>query len=467
MKTKVILLLLTISTIFFSYAQQANNNLPFEQSFVKISSENPFYFELTNGETYIPIGPNLCWARDMDTMELYIQKLADNGGNFMRIWLNHSMFETETEFGKVNEAAFRNIDRVLQTAEKNNIKVKMCIESFRKIEPEKSFFSKTQYHTSQGGPFNSMAEYIHTEKGRQAFLNRLEHFRQRYGSHPVIFGWELWNEMNAIDSDGLQEWNEYMLPKVHAMFPENLVMQSLGSFDHESARNYYRYINRMPSNDVAQIHRYLDMGASLDICKAPMDVLSVDAIWELRSYHAEKPLLLAEVGGVKPKHTGPIELYAVDKDGSLLHDMLFAPFFAGAAGPGQSWHWDSYIDNNDLWYHFGRFNEAIKNVDPVKENFIPVEMYHPRLRIYGLVGNKTILMWCRDINNDWQSEFEKGIAPELMKGAEMDVSSLVPSNAIRKVSIYDPWQNVWSEEDTKSVFTLPGFRRSLVVRIEK
>jgi endo-1,4-beta-mannosidase len=235
-------------------------------------------------------------------------KLADNGGNFIRIWLNHSLFETETEFGKVNDAAFQNIDRVLQAAEKNNIKVKMCIESFRRIEPEKSFFSKTQYHTSQGGPFNNMPEYIHSEEGRQAFLNRLEHFRQRYGSHPVVFGWELWNEMNAIDSDGLWEWNEYMLPKVHAMFPENLVMQSLGSFDHENARSDYRYINRMATNDVAQIHRYLDLGASLDICKAPMDVLSVDAIDELRSYHTEKPMLLAEVGGVKPKHTGPIEL---------------------------------------------------------------------------------------------------------------------------------------------------------------
>jgi hypothetical protein len=67
-------------------------------------------------------------------------------------------------------------------------------------------------------------------------------------------------------------------------------------------------------------------------------------------------------------------LYAVDKDGSLLHDLLFAPFFAGAAGPGQAWHWDHYIDKNDLWYHFARFNEAIKDIDPVQEKFIPVEI---------------------------------------------------------------------------------------------
>jgi hypothetical protein len=468
MKTKIsILFLHVLLVLIYSCGQQEISKETFNNSYVKISSENPSYFELTNGDTYIPVGPNLCWASDMETMESYIRKLAANGGNFIRIWLNHPMFETETEFGKVNETAFRKIDRVLEAAEKNNIKVKMCIESFRRIEPEKSFFSKTQYHISQGGPFKNMPEYIHSEEGRQAFLNRLEHFRRRYGSHPVIFGWELWNEMNAIDSDGLWKWNEYMLPKVHAMFPNNLVMQSLGSFDHEGTRNDYRYINRMSSNDVAQIHRYLDLGAQLDICKAPMDVLSADAIDELRSYHIEKPMLLAEVGGVKPKHTGPIELYAVDKDGSLLHDLLFAPFFAGAAGPGHAWHWDHYIDENDLWYHFGRFNEALKSIDPVQEKFIPVKIYHSQLRIYGLVGNKSLLLWCRDINNTWQNEFERGIEPELMKALQVDAGSLVSPDIIRKVSFYDPWKDVWTEGERNPVITLPEFKRSLVVRIEK
>jgi hypothetical protein len=273
--------------------------------------------------------------------------------------------------------------------------------------------------------------------------------------------------MNAIKSDGVEEWTEDMLTRVHAMFPENMVMQSLGSFDHDGARDIYRYINRLESNDVAQIHRNLDLGANLDICKAPMDLIASDAIDELRSYQVEKPMLLAEVGGVKPRHTGPIELYDVDRDGVLLHDLLFAPFFSGAAGPGHAWHWDNYIDKNNLWYHFQRFNEAIKGIDPVKEKFIPVKIAHPKMRIYGLIGNKTIILWCRDIENDWENEFVKDISPATLRDLSVDISGLVDKKGIKVLEIYDPWKNEWTTKKKESLIALPDFKRSIVVRIEK
>ena len=66
------------------------------------------------------------------------------------------------------------------------------------MKPKISFllFSKSHYHTDNGGPFANMDEYINTEKGRQAYLNRLEMLRKKFGDYPAIFGWELWNEMN-------------------------------------------------------------------------------------------------------------------------------------------------------------------------------------------------------------------------------------------------------------------------------
>ena len=258
-----------------------------------------------------------------------------------------------------------------------------------------------------------------------------------------------------------------MLPRVHKMFPKNLVLQSLGSFDMENRRADYRYINELPANDVAQIHRYIDEHATLDVCTAPMDILASNAIEELRSYNICKPMLLAEVGAVLPNHTGPSDLYPLDKEGTLMHDALFAPFFSGAAGGGNHWHWDVYIDKNDLWYHYARFNETVKDINPLHEGFVPLKLYHERLRIYVLAGHKTILAWCRDRENDWKSELMEGKKPEELLRQKVDFTSLVATNAVKKVSVYDPWQHQWKKAEKNSVVSLPAFKRSVVIKIEK
>ena len=440
----------------------------FADSFVQISAANPFYFQLSNGDPYIVNGPCLAGAADMQTMQAYLRKISSNGGNFARVWLCNKLFEVEKKFGEYDEEQAKKIDQLLSWARQYGIKLKLCLDNTRQIIPDQTaWFNKPQYHVDNGGPFNNVDEYINTAKGREAFLNRMKFFSNRYGSHPAVFGWELWNEMNGIMCKGLREWNDYMLPQVHQLFPKNLVLQSLGSFDMESRRPDYRYINQLPSNDVAQIHRYIDAHATLDVCMAPMDVLSSDAINELKSYHVHKPMLLAEVGAVLPNHTGPSELYPLDKDGALMHDMAFAPFFAGAAGTGNSWHWDHYIDKNDLWYHYARFNEAVKGINPLNEGFTPITMYHKRLRVYSLVGKKTILTWCRDVQNDWKSEFKESKNANETSNEKIDFSSLVPSRSLKKITVYDPWKNNWTTALKNSVVSLPAFKRSIVIKMEK
>lgn len=148
-------------------------------------------------------------------------------------------------------------------------------------------------------------------------------------------------------------------------------MQSLGSLDRESSFPIYEFINRLPPNEVAQVHRYIDEGAELAVCGAPVDSMASDAIAVLRGYGLRKPMLLAESGAVKPVHTGPHPIYKVDTMGSVLHDVLFAPFFSGAAGPGHLWHWDHHIDKQHTWFQMGRFARAVEGVDPLREGSNP------------------------------------------------------------------------------------------------
>jgi hypothetical protein len=298
---------------------------------------------------------------------------------------------------------------------------------------------------------------------RAQFRRKIEWYAERYGDQPIVYGWELWNEVNAVRGGNYLAWTEVMLAELRRRFPRNLVMQSLGSFDTARVRETYRRHSTMPANDLAQVHRYLDLGASLDVCKGPMDVLAADSIREIAGYQPKRPILLAESGAVEPKHTGPFKLYAADTAGVLLHDVLYAPFFAGAAGAGQIWHWDAYVAKNNLWHHFGRFAETVKSLDPAAESFEPSMATHDRLRVYVLKGRRTLLAWCRDTNNDWVSELRDGRKPETLRNVVVDLGAV---NA-RSARLYDPWASRWSKASVKGgKVGLPAFSRSIVIRIE-
>jgi hypothetical protein len=185
-----------------------------------------------------------------------------------------------------------------------------------------------------------------------------------------------------------------------------------------------------------------------------VDVLAAEAVTTLVRFELGKPVLLAESGAVEPSHSGPFKLYEKDRAGIILHDVLFAPFFAGAAGAGQIWHWDSYVAANDLWRHFGRFAEFVRGLDPAEEQFVPSVTEEAPVRIYRLTGKRTTLLWLRDTRNDWRSELERGEAPQLVRGFKPPVAA--------RARFYDPWDGRWSNGHTRDV---PEFRRSLCVKL--
>ena len=433
--------------------------------FVRVSPRDPRYLELSDGSPYIPIGLNLIAppGRDVEagfrTYETWLDNLAANRGNYVRAWLSNPFWDVEHErSGEYDEGRAKLIDRLLDSARRRNIRVKMTLEHFRSIGGgTQAWADKPMHNTANGGPAASIADFFDGERSRTQFRRKLDWFAARFGERPEVFAWELWNEINAVRGGNYLEWTEAMLPELHRRFPRNLCVQSLGSFDSDRGRDTYRRHSTMPGNDLAQVHRYLDLGASLDVCHGPVDVLAADAVRELLAFKPGKPVILAESGAVEPRHSGPFKLYAADRHGALLHDILFAPFFAGAAGPGQIWHWDAYVAPNNLWWHFARFAEAVDGIDPAREGFEPSMVPHGRLRIYQLKGRRTTLLWCRDSHNHWRSELELGEKPELLSGMTVPLRG--------QVKAYDPWGGGWSRARAKGgAVRLPDFRRSLVLR---
>jgi hypothetical protein len=147
---------------------------------------------------------------------------------------------------------------------------------------------------------------------------------------------------------------------------------------------------------------------------------------------------------------------------------LFAPFFSGAAGAGMSWHWESYVDRNNLWYHYGRFNEAVKGLNPLSEKFVPSKSETGEFRIYILNGQNTLLAWVREKNSNWMSELEEGRSPVTIRGIKINIRDLGISGTAGRISVYNPWSDEWHSVIPEGTsLSLPDFKRSLILRIEK
>src|SRR4051812_14992592 len=70
-------------------------------AFVRVSPRDRRYLELSDGSPYIPIGPNLIAPPGRDPgagLKLYegwLDKLAANGGNYIRAWLSNNFWDVE------------------------------------------------------------------------------------------------------------------------------------------------------------------------------------------------------------------------------------------------------------------------------------------------------------------------------------------------------------------------------------
>ena len=445
---------------------------------IHVSKETPRYFADAQGKAWVPIGLNICFYRTFDgtatgaalerqraEFESWIESFAAAGGNYVRLWLGHSFFEIMPEKpGVFDPKAEETLLRVVRLCEKLNVKLKFTFESFRTVRPKgkegagqyDAFFNRALY-----APYaKSMHAFLTGEACYEIYLKKVRELaRLGLGDSPAVIAWEPWNEINCIGAwrDGVGAWSDRLMRDLRAIFPRQMVTQNLGSFSGPDIYDYYDYLGAMDNNDFLQIHRYLDCGGEIDVCRGPMDILAADAVRELRDRSVAKPALLAEVGAVKPNHTGPSILYAQDREGTLLHDALFAPFFAGAAGCGQFWHWDSYVVPNNLWYHYARFARAIEGLDPVAEDFKPFHTETRRVRLYGLRGKKTTVVWCRDKASTWKSELVEGNPAQVVQGERL------PWMLSGKKTCYLPWED---KTVTAEGATLPPFRRSIVVRLD-
>ena len=450
---------------------------------ISVSEKNPRYFvEGATQKAWIPVGCNICFDRLYDgkahshnqvraNFDRWIRRFAANGGNCIRLWAGHPSLEVMPDTPCVfDEERTKTLKGVVSLCEELGVKIKVTLENFKWCRREDIPLPEGRLadpHIGFDHPFNrrlyapfalSAVDFFESDECRRIYMAKVRYLKDiGLGDSSAVYCFELMNEINGCAPVACySRWSAWALGELKTLLPKQLVVNNLGSYSDVIAYQMYDELSTERDNDFMQIHRYLDTGASLDVCRGAMDVIAASAVRELLNRRPDRPAIVAEIGAVQANHAGPFPYYPHDKEGTLLHDALFAAFFAGSAGCGQFWHWDhQYIDANNLWWHFRRFANAIDGLDPIAEDFRPFYTESRRIRMYGLRGKKTVILWCRDKKSSWEDELVHGDKPEVLS------DEIVPFQDC-KLDCYLPWENRRVSVDAPK---LPPFMRSIVVRI--
>lgn len=397
----------------------------YNNGYVKVSEKDHRYFEFTNGKSFFPIAVNLCYPRRVpvsdnsefgvkDTVcymglhqyERWFKRLSQNGANMARIWLGHHYFSPSTFDAEVFDyAQFSKIDALIALAKKYGIKLKLTFEQFRYTDYNGNGSQPTLSHIFNN-PIKlkeeicpSINEWTTKEKWKSAWLKKVSEFAKRYAGDTEIFAFEIWNEMNCLPNTN--EWNRDMLPRVTELFPDNMVINSLGSMDCEDAVNAY---NSFPweLSDFKQVHRYLDQGAKLkDTTRNPIE-MTVEAVKYLKEN--DMPLIFAETGAVNNCHSGEFKYYSVDDRGILFVDSVYTSVFCGMASVGNIWHWDErYIEGKNLYKFFAPITNLTKDIDFSAEEFIPIDLSDENVYLLILKGKSQSIGFIRNKADCWQN----------------------------------------------------------------
>lgn len=442
----------------------------YNNGYVCVSKNDTRYFSYSSGKHFYPLGINLAFIKrlpvsnkeefgtsdetcyiGMRQYERWFEKCAENGVNVARIWLGHEYFSPDTkDVDAFDYSQFSKIDLLLELAKKYGIKLKLTLEQFRWFIYDKKDNSNVFKHFNknlylQGKKCSCMKEWLTDDKWKQTWLNKVKEFAKRYAGDTEIFAVELWNEMNAVGEEygvlypEIINWNKEMLPKVRELFPDNMVVTSIGSLDSNDVLDIYTSFP-WDNCDFKQMHRYLDQGGRMDSTNHnPIEVIQ-EGLKLIKD--DSKPILVAETGAVNNCHSGEFKFYSIDDLGLIFTDCVYTPVFLQSASCGHMWHWDErYIESKNLYKYFKPLSQMLKDIDFPSEKFESIDFSDNELYIFLLKGNKTSIGFVRNKNASWKNLLRDLKKPEPILQKAINLQG-------KNLKVFP----IWEEDTTKLSF---------------
>jgi Domain of unknown function (DUF5060)/Cellulase (glycosyl hydrolase family 5) len=331
--------------------------------FIRRAANNR-YLRFDSGQSYFPVGINLCWPPGKEPREQWydttFQKLADNGGNYVRVWVCHPPFMLESPtsgLGRYDLANAAFFDHLLASAQQHGIGVMLCMMNHRELLDKDMWgpagWPTLPYNAVNGGPATRPIDFFENPGARRDFKARLRYIVARYSAYTSVAFWEVFNEQEFARVDIPLSWNREMTDYLRQVDPAKHLITTSAAVPPA--------VWELPSIDLTQTHFYGD-GTQTDL------VGPIAASFG-QNERFNKPHLVGELG---LDFKGPDTHLDPTGKGTSFHNGLWGAMLSGNAGSGIYWWWDSYVGPKNLWHEFKPVSDFASHIDWASKNFAPI-----------------------------------------------------------------------------------------------
>ena len=441
---------------------------PASMPFVRVSRRDPRYLETVDGRTFLAIGMNACWYGE-DALGRYgalFRRMRAAGMNVVRIWLPTWALSIDGEApGELDATGADLLDRILDRAQAAGVRVVLCLENT-------ADFTEHYDRLPWGG---DPVTFFRADAARRGYDAKLRACAARWGEHPALAVWELWNEIDlmarhtsvsapdAFLDDVLLPWILHSARVLRAADASGRPVTVSLSGDVTWPRLW-----RAAEIDLVMVHSYVPPPERLT------DPLDLDFARKLRTRvralrRTDKPLWPGEVD-FSDRDDDPPWIADLDPRGQHLVNALWSSAMSGSAGTAMPWWWEQVIERRDLFDRFGALARFFHGTDLADEALRPIR--EPRgapLELYGLSGPKSAYAWIRDPADGWHSGLVRRAPRRSWNDAAVTLTGLRPG--LYRVSWWHPAEGRLLSQATRSVehgrlrLAAPPFRGSVAVKV--
>ncbi|NQT52769.1 DUF5060 domain-containing protein, partial [bacterium] len=431
--------------------------------FVRRSTKDPRYFELTSGQFFYPIGINLRSPSDnrkpYDPLgyelpegkgtyiyDEYYKKLAAAGVNWVRIWQCPWWCGLEWTrkwpgyqgIGRYNlESAWR-FDYLLDQAAARGIYVQVCLTNHGQVVIAKNIDRQwddnpLNAELGEGGPLHDAAHFYTDPEARKLFTKRLRYTVARWGYHPKLMAFALFSEMeftkaywNDAGAAG-QLQGQTRSPPVSRWVGEMAAhLKSIDPFGHLVTTHFSHPwrgadVWERPELDFVQSNAYSGFAVWHQVKGNTLFrpiTRGIDHYYRDLMSRYGRPVLIAEYGGHWMKNSARL----LDAE---LHAGLWSSITSHLAGSTGYWWW-LHVHYTDKYSHYAaatRFmaGEDRRGLDLQPATFSAETPQGGILRCRALKSNTHATVWVYEPRVATQLD---GIPP--VDGAHVNLADMTP-----------------------------------------